>query len=339
MMLADRWGRCTTPQPLAAQRAVFRDIVLTRKKREVVRDQLTVQLEMKMLSGDLEPGLRLPSIRNLARILRVSPNTVSAVYQALEADGRITRRRGAGMFVGPAGSDPADPPQDLDRFVHAALKGAVLLGHTGEDIRREVLRWTSAPPPDHIVVFDPVREMAEVLAQELGEQLKVRTDVVMVADFEAGSTPSMDGAIVAALSYQVGSLARFWPREAIEVIGVHMPPPVRKALIELPTDSTVLMVSHSKTILEFARALLRSLRGDDILFEACKVQAEDEWRPLLRVADLVLTEALSIEPVKRAGHRRVIEAPIVTQVTLDRLRALLSFPKNPPTIVSSIRRS
>ena len=72
------------------------DIVLNRRGGVPVRDQLVAQLELKILGGELPLGQRLPSVRSLARRLKVHHNTVSAAYQALEDSGHVELRRGAG---------------------------------------------------------------------------------------------------------------------------------------------------------------------------------------------------------------------------------------------------
>lgn len=56
-------------------------------------------------SGALPAGAAVPSVRELARELRVNPATVSKAYQRLVADGALEVRRGEGTFV-------ADRPAD-----------------------------------------------------------------------------------------------------------------------------------------------------------------------------------------------------------------------------------
>ena len=48
-----------------------------------IREQLSAQLILGVLSGRLAPGERLPSVRELARRLNVHANTISATYQDL----------------------------------------------------------------------------------------------------------------------------------------------------------------------------------------------------------------------------------------------------------------
>ncbi|MEE4273496.1 MAG: GntR family transcriptional regulator [Thermoanaerobaculales bacterium] len=50
-------------------------------------------------SGALPAGTAVPSVRDLARELRVNPATVSKAYQQLTADGALEVRRGEGTFV------------------------------------------------------------------------------------------------------------------------------------------------------------------------------------------------------------------------------------------------
>lgn len=65
-------------------------------------------------SGALPVGTAVPSVRELARELRVNPATVSKAYQRLTADGAFEVRRGEGTFVAerPAG-DLADERRRL----------------------------------------------------------------------------------------------------------------------------------------------------------------------------------------------------------------------------------
>ena len=56
-------------------------------------------------SGRLAPGSALPSVRELAKALRVNPATVSKAYRQLTEGGLLMVRRGEGTFVGELGPD------------------------------------------------------------------------------------------------------------------------------------------------------------------------------------------------------------------------------------------
>jgi GntR family transcriptional regulator len=50
-------------------------------------------------TGGLEPGSALPSVREIARDLRINPNTAAKAYQRLAEAGVLETRRGEGTFV------------------------------------------------------------------------------------------------------------------------------------------------------------------------------------------------------------------------------------------------
>jgi len=50
-------------------------------------------------TGGLEPGSAVPSVRELARELRINPNTAAKAYQRLAEAGVLETRRGEGTFV------------------------------------------------------------------------------------------------------------------------------------------------------------------------------------------------------------------------------------------------
>jgi GntR family transcriptional regulator len=85
-------------------------------------------------SGALPVGTAVPSVRELARELRVNPATVSKAYQRLTADGALEVRRGEGTFVAERSAETmADERERLlaveaTRFVDAARSMGVTEG-------------------------------------------------------------------------------------------------------------------------------------------------------------------------------------------------------------------
>jgi DNA-binding transcriptional regulator YhcF (GntR family) len=69
--------------------------------------QLAWAIRARIEDGMLEPGQRLPGLRDLADLLGVNANTVRAVYQRLEREGIIDTRQGSGTFVAVAARKPS----------------------------------------------------------------------------------------------------------------------------------------------------------------------------------------------------------------------------------------
>ncbi|WP_245720765.1 GntR family transcriptional regulator, partial [Nocardia pseudovaccinii] len=71
---------------------------------------IAAAVSRRIRSGAIEPGSRLPTVREVARELRVSPATVNQAWRALAATGAIVARGRAGTFVGERSATRATPP-------------------------------------------------------------------------------------------------------------------------------------------------------------------------------------------------------------------------------------
>lgn len=104
--------------------------------------QIEDEVRRLIALGALAPNGPVPSVRDLARELRVNPATVSKAYQRLTMDGVLVVRRGEGTFVSESVPVPnrSERKESLqyaaDKFVGLALT----LGATSREIESEVAR-------------------------------------------------------------------------------------------------------------------------------------------------------------------------------------------------------
>lgn len=116
------------------------------RSSEPLFEQLVFQVKRAVAEGVLGPGARLPSVRELARELAINPNTVVRAIEALERDGVIVRRQGAGCFVSDRPSDLAarERARRLEGLFTRAVTEAFHLGFGPEEIREAVEEQLSA---------------------------------------------------------------------------------------------------------------------------------------------------------------------------------------------------
>lgn len=96
-------------------------------------ERLADAIRDRVANGALKPGDRLPSIRDLARRLKIHANTVARTYADLERGGVLVTRRGAGTFVAAPNSDPllsALREERLRAIVSRAVLEARSLGYS-----------------------------------------------------------------------------------------------------------------------------------------------------------------------------------------------------------------
>lgn len=70
-------------------------------------EQLVLRVKQQIVRGILQPGDRLPSVRDMARQEQLNPNTVSKAYKQLEAQQVIMTVHGKGTYVRES-VEPAD---------------------------------------------------------------------------------------------------------------------------------------------------------------------------------------------------------------------------------------
>jgi GntR family transcriptional regulator len=105
---------------------------------EPLFEQVVFAVKSAVAKGAAAPGERLPSVRELARELAINPNTVVRAYEALERDGVLLRRQGAGCFVSDRGSDRAasERRRQLQDLMARATTEAFHLGFSADDVRK-----------------------------------------------------------------------------------------------------------------------------------------------------------------------------------------------------------
>lgn len=75
------------------------DIIISNSGEKPIYEQITAQIKTMVMNGKLKEGDLLPSMRTLAKELRVSVITTKRAYEDLERDGFITTVVGRGSFV------------------------------------------------------------------------------------------------------------------------------------------------------------------------------------------------------------------------------------------------
>jgi GntR family transcriptional regulator len=103
-------------------------------------EQLKSQLEAMIIGRTVQPGARLPSIRQLAADLKVAPGTVARVYKELEASGHLTTNRTGTTVASLGARADQERSRHLDEaartFVNSTTRAGIRLTEALEAVRR-----------------------------------------------------------------------------------------------------------------------------------------------------------------------------------------------------------
>jgi len=98
--------------------------------------QIIEQIKFGIARGELAPGDRLPTVRQLAVDLSVNPNTVIRAYRELEIEGVLNTQQGSGTFVGndKPEIDRLERQRMLDQIVTDLMARASSYGLSIDDV-------------------------------------------------------------------------------------------------------------------------------------------------------------------------------------------------------------
>src|ERR1051325_234528 len=168
-------------------------IWLSKNSEVPLREQISTQITLGIISGDLQPNQKLPSTRELSHRLEVHANTVSAAYRDLASRGWVEFRKGSGVYVREFhGNALVDSTLELDRLIANLFQTARARGYAMSEIAARVKRWVESRPPDHFLLIEPDAGLRDILDAEIHQATGFpveTTDVDECAKKLAGAAP------------------------------------------------------------------------------------------------------------------------------------------------------
>jgi GntR family transcriptional regulator len=280
--------------------------------------QLVTQVVLAILCGDLKPGDRLPSTRELARRFALHPNTVSAGYRQLEREGWTERRRGSGVYVRAIADAPSTPEQILDQHIAGFFRAVRELSLPAAAVRARVAEWIAAPTPDHFVLIDPDLELRRILLAEIGQITKFPVVGVSIEDC---GLPEMLAAAIPLCRPSKTKLVRAALPAGVELITlpIRSPNELLSSWLPAPVESMIGVVSHWPEFLETARTMLiaAGLSSEMLVFRDAR---DARWRRGLEQATAILCDAFTATQPRMPSKPLIIVSPVLAQTAAAELR-------------------
>lgn len=132
---------CTYSQTILCAKEKIMDILISNSSGVPLYEQIEEQIKSQIMTGELSEGDALPSMRVLAKELKISIITTKRAYEDLERDGFIYSVTGKGSFVKGINSDIIK--ENMMFEIQELLENAVdkaTLGKIALDELQEMLR-------------------------------------------------------------------------------------------------------------------------------------------------------------------------------------------------------
>jgi len=117
---------------------VWIPIQIDEQSAEPLYYQIETQLKSLIVSGQIEEGTLLPSIRELAASLSCSVITIRRVYQDLENEGLLRTKQGTGTFVAKVGTGERDAYRKsvVQEAVETAVDTGISVQYGEEELKQ-----------------------------------------------------------------------------------------------------------------------------------------------------------------------------------------------------------
>jgi DNA-binding transcriptional regulator YhcF (GntR family) len=249
-------------------------ISLSKQSDVPLHEQLAEQIVFLITTGRLRPAEQLPSVRALARRLKIHHNTVSKAYQDLVQRGWLKGLQGSRLLVGGQElSQQKITPSSLDELINQSIRQARELGCSLQELRVKVMERLFEEPPDHILVVEEEPELRQILQSEI--RSRVSRGVETCTPEQLRRTPELAvGAQGVAPEYALSVAQSAAPQNRPFLPLVFSGADEHIALIgELKEPSIVGVASISKSLLKTARSLLAPVLGQQHTFRECLLPA------------------------------------------------------------------
>ena len=294
-------------------------ISLSKNSEVPLRHQLAEQVVFLITTGQLQPGEELPSVRTLARLLKIHHNTVSEAYQDLVSREWITRKRGSRLTVGQAHGKIPETQRSLDEIINETIQRARDMGYSLQELRARVRERLLAQPADHILVVEEEPGLRNLIRREVRENSGWPVEGCSPQEFE--SEPSLAiGAQVIAPNHLIGTLKPLVPddRPAIPMIyssaDAHL-----NAISRLQNPSIIAVVSISQSLLKTARSLLAAPTARKHTFQEYLLNEGDSLD--LKSLDLVFCDTIALPMVR---SRQKLRYQLIDSACLEYLASVLN---------------
>ena len=290
-----------------------------------IRDQLTTQVILGILSGEVAPGQRLPSTRELARRFNLHPNTVSAGYRELQKGSWVEFRKGSGIYVRKQKPEKASSAIALDQLITKFFRSARELEIPLAHVRPRLLHWLDLQPPDHFLLIEPDAALARIVSAEMQKAVALRVTCCGYDDCASGEI--LRGGIPTALAMNAAAVRDRLP-ENTELLTLQLRSAGGSLAPYLPGPSTALIgiASSWPTFLKTARTMLIAAGFDpDCL--VLRDASQPNWQRGLKQTAAVISDTLTAQSLD--GSCRVLTFPLVAEASLKELVRYEQFVRDP----------
>lgn len=113
------------------------NLIINNSSQTPIYEQIVDQVKEQIIGGNLKEGNALPSVRAMAKELRISALTVKKAYDALEQEGYVVTVHGKGSYISNIGSNIKleELRREVERDLETTIRKGKRSGMTDDEIK------------------------------------------------------------------------------------------------------------------------------------------------------------------------------------------------------------
>ena len=295
------------------------ELRISRSSGVPLRLQVGRQIALLIATGELKPGDHLPSVRALAKRLKIHHNTISHAYQDLAGYSLVERHHGSRMTVPQAAGAPTGEHLSLDGVINFAVQMAETQGYRPQQFCRRVQERFLTQRLNHLLVVTEDPGLRQLILTELTEQIECPVAVSSIEELSINPTLAI-GALVVGLHGDTQKCSQFLAKDK-PPYSITLNTAVREVALvrNLREPSAIAIVSVSEVFLQTARALFAPALSERHTLREFFVPREKPGT--LASFSLVFCDSITRRHVKA---KNLVHYRLVSAETLEHIRNVLA---------------
>jgi len=290
---------------------------LSKNSEVPVRDQLVAQITLGIASGDLPPGNRLPSTRELARRFNIHQNTVSSAYRELAAKGVVEFKKGSGVFI--AKGEINTESSGLQQLVSRFLELATSAGYSSNEIKEHILKALEPRSPNGFLVIESDEALREILLHEIRAGTGANADGTTLEEFSTVEEFTAKRHLVAMFDEEEKLKYLLPAGSSCTYLKANSVPTSMSGETRPGKEDLIVIASGWDKFLAFAKLFLLAANVDATAL-ITRLTNESNWKRGIDQAAMVVCDPLTAMEFPDDGRVRVF--PLIAESSLKQLQGL-----------------
>lgn len=315
-------------------------LVLDRESEIPLFLQIEQQIRYLILSGQFEPGIKLPSTRQLSLFLHVNRQTIHNALRILEKEGLVEIKQGSGIFVKTRSSQITRTSEALLHMAREAVQKARDMGYSYEDLIGAISLTEYSeigqlvPSEERYVVFVECNQpVLESYKNDIEKELSIKVLPYLLDELQEGK-PSVrsvvNGAELIITTFtHLHEVKKILKGHSTDIVGVNAGPYINLLLAISKWKSkesvTILMVRR-----QGADEVAQSIKDAGLSvgkIVSCGIEEPDYQEFIKCAKNLVISRAAykTVESILKPEQNVLVYENVLDRAGLNMLRNMVNF--------------